>query len=170
MTFEQFLLPTPKHTRGLHVLQKTAMLLMSVMVVFSLVGVNFHVMLWQTSEWLVGAVLPGAQIFSTNIAPSEGVSAQAAIGTLSGSTATKALPTQEAVSIKSSTFQFTYALVGATVFVLLMLSVAISSYYSRPLQVAYGLVLLFIMTGLFYVQVEIGSSTLATLLGVNELG
>lgn len=49
-----------------HVLQKTAVLGMLLLVTLTFTLANFQALLWQTSDWLVGAVLPAVVVDLTN--------------------------------------------------------------------------------------------------------
>ncbi len=47
-------------------LQRTALFLMAFMVVLTFTASNFYALLWQQSDWLVGAVLPAVVVDKTN--------------------------------------------------------------------------------------------------------
>jgi hypothetical protein len=49
-----------------HLLQRGAMLLMLILILLSFLAANFQVLLWQSSDWLVGAVLPAVVVDLTN--------------------------------------------------------------------------------------------------------
>lgn len=49
-----------------HLLQRGAMLMMSLLIMLSFLAANFQALLWQSSDWLVGAVLPAVVIDLTN--------------------------------------------------------------------------------------------------------
>jgi uncharacterized protein YkwD len=51
---------------GLNILQKISMSLMGVLVLITFVGANLHTLLWQSSDWLVSAVLPSTVVELTN--------------------------------------------------------------------------------------------------------
>lgn len=73
--------------------------------------------------------------------------------------------TEQYATMPSLVLQIIYLVIGSIVTVLLLASVAISVKHHRPQQIAYGLVLLILMTGLFYLhtlftaQIVIASST-----------
>ncbi len=52
--------------RGLHVLQKVSLSLMSVLMIVTFVGASLHAHLWQSSTWLVSTVLPAVVVDLTN--------------------------------------------------------------------------------------------------------
>jgi hypothetical protein len=153
MFLEKFFIPARIHEHQPHVLQKMAIGLMLVMFCLSLVTMNIHVMFWQSSKWLVGTVLSGAEMFAIHTPQSEGVAPREAIDTLSGSTATKALFVGETTPyIAHPQLQLTYLLLSIITATLLLLSVTVNSYPYRPRQVMYGLGLLVVMGGLFYIH------------------
>jgi hypothetical protein len=47
-------------------LQRTALFLMAFMAIFTFTASNFYALLWQQSDWLVGAVLPAVVVEKTN--------------------------------------------------------------------------------------------------------
>lgn len=49
-----------------HLLQKGAMVMMLLLIMLSFLVANFQALLWQSSDWLVGAVLPAVVIDLTN--------------------------------------------------------------------------------------------------------
>lgn len=49
-----------------HLLQRGAMILMLVLIMLSFLAANFQALLWQSSDWLVGAVLPAVVVDLTN--------------------------------------------------------------------------------------------------------
>ena len=49
-----------------HLLQRGAMLLMLILILLSFLAANFQALLWQSSDWLVGAVLPAVVVDLTN--------------------------------------------------------------------------------------------------------
>lgn len=49
-----------------HLLQNSAMILMLILVLLSFLVANFQAILWQSSDWLVGAVLPAVVVDLTN--------------------------------------------------------------------------------------------------------
>ena len=52
-------------------LQKVALTLMGALVLVTFAATNLQALLWQSSDWLVGAVLPGVVIDLTNEERSE---------------------------------------------------------------------------------------------------
>lgn len=54
------------NSRRLTRLQSVASSLMAVLVLVTFVGANLHALLWQSSQWLVGAVLPAVVVDLTN--------------------------------------------------------------------------------------------------------
>ena len=60
------LIPHPGNNFTPHILQKTAMLGMLGLVLLSFLVANFQALLWQSSSWLVGAVLPAIVTDLTN--------------------------------------------------------------------------------------------------------
>ena len=49
-----------------HLLQRGAVILMLVLILLSFLATNFQALLWQSSDWLVGAVLPAVVVDLTN--------------------------------------------------------------------------------------------------------
>jgi hypothetical protein len=49
-----------------HLLQRGAMILMLLLIMLSFLAANFQALLWQSSDWLVGAVLPAVVVDLTN--------------------------------------------------------------------------------------------------------
>ncbi len=49
-----------------HLLQRGAMVLMLLLIMVSFLAANFQALLWQSSDWLVGAVLPAVVVDLTN--------------------------------------------------------------------------------------------------------
>jgi hypothetical protein len=49
-----------------HLLQRGAMILMLILILLSFLAANFQALLWQSSDWLVGAVLPAVVVDLTN--------------------------------------------------------------------------------------------------------
>ena len=49
-----------------HLLQRGAMILMLLLIMVSFLAANFQALLWQSSDWLVGAVLPAVVVDLTN--------------------------------------------------------------------------------------------------------
>jgi Cysteine-rich secretory protein family len=66
MKLKKLLLPTPENDYTPHFLQKTAMAIMVVLILLSFAAVNIHALLWQSSKWLVGTVLPAVVVDLTN--------------------------------------------------------------------------------------------------------
>jgi len=54
------------YTRGLNLLQKISMSLMAILVLITFFAANLHAILWQSSDWLVSAVLPSVVVQLTN--------------------------------------------------------------------------------------------------------
>lgn len=66
MKIRDLLLPTEENNHSPHILQKTAMVAMFGMVLLSFTMSNLQALLWQTSDWLVGSVLPAVIVDLTN--------------------------------------------------------------------------------------------------------
>ncbi len=66
MDLKQLLLPTPENDYTPHLLQRTAMGMMFVMILLSFAVVNMQAVFWQSSKWLVGTVLPAVVVDLTN--------------------------------------------------------------------------------------------------------
>lgn len=66
MKLRDFLLPTPANDHSPHILQKMAIVGMAGLVLLSFMAVNLQSLLWQSSNWLVGAVLPATVVDLTN--------------------------------------------------------------------------------------------------------
>ncbi len=66
MKLKDFLLPTPANDHSPHILQKMAIIGMAGLILLSFVAVNLQSLLWQSSDWLVGAVLPATVVDLTN--------------------------------------------------------------------------------------------------------
>ena len=49
-----------------HLLQRGAMIMMLILILLSFLAANFQALLWQSSDWLVGAVLPAVVVDLTN--------------------------------------------------------------------------------------------------------
>lgn len=49
-----------------HLLQRGAMIMMLLLIMLSFLAANFQALLWQSSDWLVGAVLPAVVVDLTN--------------------------------------------------------------------------------------------------------
>jgi hypothetical protein len=54
------------HPRGLSGLQKTSVSIMTILMIVTFVMANLQAVLWQSSDWLVGAVLPAVVVDLTN--------------------------------------------------------------------------------------------------------
>ena len=63
---KDLLLPTKNNNHSPHILQKLAVGLMVGLVLMSFALTNFQALWWQTSDWLVGAVLPATVVDLTN--------------------------------------------------------------------------------------------------------
>ncbi len=66
MDLKQLLLPTPENDYTPHLLQRTAMVMMFLMIVLSFAVVNMQALFWQSSQWLVSTVLPAVVVDLTN--------------------------------------------------------------------------------------------------------
>jgi hypothetical protein len=66
MKFRQLLLPTKENNYTPQLLQRAAMAMMLVMIMLSFAAVNLQALLWQSSHWLVGTVLPAVVVDLTN--------------------------------------------------------------------------------------------------------
>lgn len=66
MKLKDFLLPTSASDSSPHVLQKVAIVGMFGLILLSFMAVNLQSLLWQSSDWLVGAVLPATVVDLTN--------------------------------------------------------------------------------------------------------
>lgn len=66
MKVKELFLPTEANDHTPHLLQRTAMVGMLVMILLSFAVVNFQTSLWQSSQWLVGTVLPAVVVDLTN--------------------------------------------------------------------------------------------------------
>ncbi len=66
MKLRDLLVPTRENDYTPHLLQKAAMLLMCGLILLSFVAVNVQTILWLSSEWLVGTVLPAVVVDETN--------------------------------------------------------------------------------------------------------
>jgi Cysteine-rich secretory protein family len=94
-------------------------------------------------------------VFSTHFATSSGLAP--VVGSVSGTTASDVsfvgLMTRPSVMLQSI-----YLVLGLFVFILLLSSIVIGFKYHRPLQVVYGVALLMLMSGLFYVHASLTAS------------
>ncbi len=66
MKFIDLLAPTPENDHAPQLLQKTAFLLLCGLIVLSFAVTNLQSLVWQSSSWLVGTVLPAVVIDKTN--------------------------------------------------------------------------------------------------------
>ncbi len=66
MNIKHYFLPTAENDYTPHLLQKAAMLGMFVMILLSFAAVNMQALSWQSSQWLVGTVLPAVVVNLTN--------------------------------------------------------------------------------------------------------
>jgi len=97
-------------------------------------------------------------VFSTHYATSSGL-APAAIGSVSGTTAAAHLSFIDSIATRpSATLQILYLTIGLLVSTLLLVSIVLGFYNARPLQVVYGVGLLLLMSGLFYLHTSLTTS------------
>ncbi len=66
MKFTDLFLPTKENDHTPHLLQKAAMVMMVVLTLLSFTAVNIQALFWQSSDWLVGTVLPAVVVDLTN--------------------------------------------------------------------------------------------------------
>ena len=66
MNFKDIFLPTPENDHTPHLLQKAAMVMMVVLTLLTFSAVNLQALFWQSSDWLVGTVLPAVVVDLTN--------------------------------------------------------------------------------------------------------
>lgn len=66
MKLADVLLPTPQNDHRPHALQRAAIAGMACLVVLSFLAANAQALLWQSSSWLVGTVLPAVVVDLTN--------------------------------------------------------------------------------------------------------
>jgi hypothetical protein len=66
MNWRRFFLPSPENGYTSKLLQRTALLMMTLLILLSFATVNIQTLLWQSSDWLVGAVLPAVVVDLTN--------------------------------------------------------------------------------------------------------
>lgn len=66
MKFKHLFIPTAENDHTPHLLQKAAMVMMVVLTVLSFTAVNIQALFWQSSDWLVGTVLPAVVVDLTN--------------------------------------------------------------------------------------------------------
>jgi len=96
-------------------------------------------------------------VFSTHFATSSGLE-PAAVGSVSGTTADTYSFAEIAATQPSTILQAVYLGLGMLVATLLLLSIIIGIHHTRPLQVVYGVGLLLLMSGLFYIHVALTTS------------
>jgi hypothetical protein len=97
-------------------------------------------------------------IFSTHFATSSGLE-PAILGNVSGTTAPQKVSFINSIATKPSLMlQTTYLIIGLLVAVLLLVSIVVGIHHTRPLQVVYGVAMLMIMSGLFYVHIALTTS------------
>ena len=66
MKFTDLFLPTKENDHTPHLLQKAAMVMMVILTLLSFTAVNIQALFWQSSDWLVGTVLPAVVVDLTN--------------------------------------------------------------------------------------------------------
>jgi uncharacterized membrane protein YvlD (DUF360 family) len=94
-------------------------------------------------------------VFSSHYATTSGL-APATIGSVSGTTAAAHLSFIDSIATRpSATLQVLYLSLGLLVSTLLLVSVVLGVYNARPLQVVYGVGLLMLMSGLFYLHASL---------------
>lgn len=94
-------------------------------------------------------------VFSSHYATSSGL-APATIGSVSGTTAAAQVSFVESIATRPSvTLQILYLTLGLLVSTLLLVSIVLGIYNARPLQVVYGVGLLLLMSGLFYLHTSL---------------
>lgn len=97
-------------------------------------------------------------VFSTHFSTSSGL-APATIGSVSGTTATEQVSFIGSIATKPTILlQAVYLTIGLLVALLLLISIVIGIHHTRPLQIVYGVGMLMIMSGLFYVHISITTS------------
>lgn len=67
MKVKELFLPTQANDHTPHLLQRTAMVGMFVMILLTFAAVNTQTIFWQSSQWLVGTVLPAVVVNLTNV-------------------------------------------------------------------------------------------------------
>ena len=93
-------------------------------------------------------------VFSTHFATSSGLE-PVSIGSVSGTTADSLSFVEVAATQPSTILQAVYLGIGMLVATLLLLSIIIGIHHTRPLQVVYGVGLMLLMSGLFYLHVTL---------------
>lgn len=97
-------------------------------------------------------------VFSTHFATSSGLE-PVAVGSVSGTTATEQTSFIGSIATRPTILlQAVYLTVGLLVALLLLVSIVIGIHHTRPLQIVYGIGMLMIMSGLFYVHISITTS------------
>lgn len=66
MNWRRLFLPSAENDYTPHLLQRAAMVVMSVLVLLSFAATNLQALLWQSSDWLVSTVLPAVVVNLTN--------------------------------------------------------------------------------------------------------
>lgn len=66
MRLQDWFIPSKHNEYRQHWLERTAMLLMSGLVLLSFMAANLHVLMWRYSDWLVGSILPAVVVDLTN--------------------------------------------------------------------------------------------------------
>lgn len=66
MKIKPLIIPTKSNNFTPKLLQKAALLMMTMLVLLSFAAVNIQTLLWQSSDWLVGTVLPAVVVDLTN--------------------------------------------------------------------------------------------------------
>ena len=93
-------------------------------------------------------------VFSTHFATSSGLE-PVSVGSGSGTTADSLSFVEVAATQPSTILQAVYLGIGMLVATLLLLSIIIGIHHTRPLQVVYGVGLMLLMSGLFYLHVTL---------------
>lgn len=96
-------------------------------------------------------------VFSTHFATSSGLE-PVSVGSVSGTTADNFSFVEVAATQPSTILQAVYIGLGMLVATLLLLSIIIGIHNTRPLQVVYGVGLMMLMSGLFYLHVALTTS------------
>src|SRR3989344_2929042 len=66
MNWRRLFLPSAENDYTPHLLQRAAVVMMAVLVLLSFVATNLQALLWQSSDWLVGTILPAVVVDLTN--------------------------------------------------------------------------------------------------------
>lgn len=64
--FKKYFVPNEANGYQPHILQKTAVVLMSILVLLTFTLANLHALLWVNSNWLIGTILPAVVVELTN--------------------------------------------------------------------------------------------------------